>query len=76
MAVNDPSCDQASITPCAKIKADGKDLSEVLDTRLMELVVTDRAGMKSDTVEITLADPEPRIAMPKLGVKLDVAIGY
>ena len=66
----------APITPVAEIKADGKDLTAALANRLMSLMVTDRAGFESDTVEITLADPEPRIAMPRFGVKLEVAIGY
>lgn len=62
--------------PDFKILADSRDVTAVMRDRLMELRITDEAGVKSDSLEIRLDDRAPGIEMPRTGAKLSVSLGY
>ena len=62
--------------PAWTITADGTDVSARLADYLLTLRVTDRAGMESDDLELTVADPRAEIALPRLGAVLAVSLGY
>ena len=64
------------MTPDFKIIADSQDVTARLRDRLIELRVTDEAGLTSDAVEIRLDDRDNLIALPTKGAKLDVYLGY
>lgn len=64
------------MVPVWSVTADGTNVSARLADYLLSLRVTDRAGMESDDVEITVADPRAEIALPRLGAELTVALGY
>lgn len=64
------------MTPDFKILADSTDVTAQIRDRFMSLVVTDQAGMDSDTVKITLDDRAPHIELPRTGAELTVSLGY
>lgn len=62
--------------PAFRILADGADATAHIRDNLVTLRLTDKDGMEADTVEITLTDPTSRIALPRRGVTLSVALGW
>lgn len=64
------------MTPDFKVIAAGVNITSQIEDRLLSLVVSDEAGFKSDTVEITLDDRDNAIELPLPGVPLIVFMGY
>ena len=64
------------MTPDFRILADSKDITERIRDRLLSLRVTDEAGIKSDTVELTLDDRDGLVLWPVHGAELEVSLGY
>lgn len=64
------------MTPVFKIIADGEDITAQIKDRLLELRVTDEAGLKADALEIRLDDREGLIDLPASGAALQVSMGY
>lgn len=62
--------------PIWTLTADGENVTARLADYLLSLSVTDQAGMESDELDVTVADPLAQIAWPKHGASLTVAIGY
>ena len=63
--------------PTFRVTADGADISGILAPRLSSIEVIDRAGVESDSAVIEMADAPPfRIALPRTGAVLEVALGY
>lgn len=58
------------------VSADGSDVTGKFRDRLMAIEVVDEAGLKADTVNITLDDRDHAIALPEVGATLDVALGF
>ncbi len=59
-----------------RISVDGTDVTGNFADRLVGVIVIDEAGHKADTAEITLDDRDSRIALPKTGAKLSIALGF
>lgn len=59
-----------------QIIADGTDVTGNFKDRLTGLTITDEAGQKSDTAEITLDDRDNQIAIPQTGATLQIALGF
>ena len=64
------------MTPDFKVIAAGINITSQIEDRLLSLVVSDQAGFKSDTVEITLDDRDNAIELPLPGAPLIVFMGY
>lgn len=64
------------MTPAFKVLAAGVNITPQIKDRLLGLVVSDQAGFKSDTVEITLDDRDNAIELPLPGAPLAVFMGY
>jgi uncharacterized protein len=62
--------------PTWSISADGTDVTGKLDDYLVSLTITDASGMDSDTLSLEVADPRAELAVPTLGAKLAVSLGY
>lgn len=66
--------------PTFLILADRTDITRAVADRLLELVVTDEAGLASDTLRLTLDDrrrADGAIAqLPKIGTVLEVSVSY
>ncbi len=64
------------MTPAYNILADHQDITSAIRDRLLSLTLTDKAGMKSDTVELRLDDRDGHVALPRKGAELNVSLGY
>lgn len=62
--------------PVFKLTANGADITTAMADRLLELAVTDEAGVNSDRLEIKLDDRDGRIKIPSTRAEISVAIGY
>ena len=58
------------------VTADGASIMTALATRLLQLTITDKAGVSSDALDILLSDEADEIDPPRKGAKLKVWIGY
>ncbi|MCG9084379.1 phage late control D family protein [Laribacter hongkongensis] len=52
------------------------DLTSLLQDRLMSIRITDKAGLESDELDISLDDRDGAVALPKKGAELEVSLGY
>lgn len=64
------------MTPIYKVVVNGSNITELIKTRLLSIQITDEAGFDSDTVNISLDDRDGKIDIPKLGVEMEVWLGY
>jgi len=59
-----------------KIIAEGSDITTLIADRLLSLQITDQAGVKSDTLTLTIDDRDQRLEFPRRGAKIEVSLGY
>lgn len=57
------------------IKVDGVDVSSDLDSYLIKVSVTDKAGASSDTCSLELDDTDGKLFLPRDGVKIEILMG-
>lgn len=62
--------------PSYLIAIDGKDISPTVRRRLMSLTINDHRGFESDTVDLELDDSDGKLAMPRRGARMHIAIGW
>jgi len=62
--------------PVYSIQVDGTDRTGSFQGQLASLTITDKTGTDSDELELVVTDPQSRIALPKRGVMIRVAIGW
>ena len=66
--------------PLFRLYAGSKEITAAIRDRLIELVVTDEAGIQSDALKLTLDDrrrEDGAIAeLPRIGTVLTVSLGY
>ena len=55
---------------------DGTDLSDRINPRLIDLTLTEKRGEKADELQITLHNHDGKLAPPKTGVFLSLAMGW
>lgn len=54
----------------------GRSVTAALDPFLISIKVSDKAGATSDTAELSLDDTDGRIILPKVGEKVEIALGW
>ncbi|MEH6737815.1 MAG: contractile injection system protein, VgrG/Pvc8 family [Sulfitobacter sp.] len=59
-----------------QILADGADVTAQFRTRLVGISIIDEAGQKSDVATIEVDDRNNEVAIPPIGAKLEIALGY
>lgn len=66
------------MTPTFRITANDEDITAALRERFVSLRLTDKAGIESDELSLTLADHDPNapIALPPTGAELKVWLGH
>ena len=64
------------MTPAFLIRVDNNDITPLISDRLLSLRIVDEAGIRSDSVEITLDDRDAALIWPRHGVNLEVLLGY
>ncbi|MCU1730616.1 MULTISPECIES: phage late control D family protein [unclassified Pseudomonas] len=62
--------------PVFRIVADGKDITALINDRLLLMRTTDKAGMESDDFELKIDDRDSALALPARGAELEVYLGY
>lgn len=62
--------------PVFKITVDGKDITQSLDRRLIELSVSDNPGLEADQLKLNLSDHDEKLQMPRRGARINVALGF
>ena len=64
------------MTPTFRIVADGADITELINDRLLLLRTTDKPGMESDEFELRIDDRDSAVSLPSRGVGIEVFLGY
>ncbi len=64
------------MTPLFLLSVEGEDITALAQSRLLSLTLTDGKSNQSDQCEIVLDDREPRIAVPRKGARISVALPY
>ena len=59
-----------------KITADGSNITELVQDRLLSCQITDQAGVKSDRLTLVLDDRDQRLEIPETGAEIEVSLGY
>ena len=62
--------------PTYRIIADGKDITVLINDRLLMLRISDKPGMESDEFELRIDDRDQAVALPARGGCLEVLLGY
>ncbi|HDQ4605719.1 phage late control D family protein [Pseudomonas aeruginosa] len=62
--------------PSFRIVADGTDVTQRLNDRLLKLTLLDKPGMESDSLTLRLDDRDGQVALPRRGAVLEVHLGY
>ncbi|MGE7992147.1 phage late control D family protein [Pseudomonas sp. NPDC089554] len=62
--------------PVFNIKADGKDITTLINDRLLLMRTTDKPGMESDEFELRIDARDGALALPARGAVLEVHLGY
>lgn len=61
--------------PAFDIKIGGKTQTTVND-RLISLTLTDNRGFEADMLELVIDDADQKVALPKRGAQIDIALGW
>ncbi|RAS33057.1 MULTISPECIES: phage late control D family protein [unclassified Pseudomonas] len=62
--------------PVFRIHADGKDITALINDRLLLLRTTDKPGMESDDFELRIDARDGAVALPARGALIEVHLGY
>ena len=62
--------------PVFRIQADGKDITALINDRLLLLRTTDKPGMESDDFELRIDARDGAVALPARGALIEVHLGY
>lgn len=63
-------------TPAFSISIEGRDITTVLDNRLMSLTLTDNRGFDADQLDLELDDADGKIVLPRRGAVITLALGW
>lgn len=62
--------------PTFRIVADGRDITALINDRLVLLRTSDKPGMDSDEFELRIDDRDQAVTLPTRGAKIEVFLGY
>ncbi|MNJ34749.1 phage late control protein GPD [compost metagenome] len=62
--------------PVFRFVADGKDITALINDRLLMLRTSDKPGMESDEFELRIDDRDQAVALPSRGAHIEVLLGY
>ncbi|EFQ8931604.1 phage late control D family protein [Salmonella enterica] len=65
-----------SKSPAFSITIEGKDVTTVMDARLMSLTLTDNRGFEADQLDLELDDADGKIVLPRRGAVIHLALGW
>jgi len=76
MNLNSDLPDLNSKSPAFSITIEGKDVTTVMDARLMSLTLTDNRGFEADQLDLELDDADGMIVLPRRGAVIHLALGW
>ncbi|MJH75845.1 late control protein D, partial [Salmonella enterica subsp. enterica] len=76
MNVNSDLLNLNSKSPAFSITIEGKDVTTVMDARLISLTLTDNWGFEADQLDLELDDADGLIALPRRGAVIQLALGW
>ena len=62
--------------PSYRITLDGRDITPLIEPRLIDLTLTDARGIEADQLDITLDDADGALEIPPRGARLRLALGW
>lgn len=62
--------------PLCQVIVDGKEISTLLNKKLVGLTITDANGLEADTLDLTLDDSQGDIDIPPRGATIKVMLGW
>lgn len=62
--------------PTYQVVADGKDITALINDRLLLLRTSDKPGMDSDEFELRIDDRDQAVTLPPRGAKVEIFLGY
>lgn len=63
-------------SPGYRIVVAGRDITPVIEARLIELTLTDNRGFEADQLDITLDDSDGQLEIPPRGAEVALALGW
>lgn len=76
MNLNSDLMNLTSKSPAFSITIEGKDVTTVMDARLMSLTLTDNRGFEADQLDLELDDADGMIVLPRRGAVIHLALGW
>lgn len=76
MNLNSDLLDLNSKSPAFSITIEGKDVTTVMDARLMSLTLTDNRGFEADQLDLELDDADGMVVLPRRGAVIHLALGW
>jgi phage protein D len=64
------------MVPSYQLVIDGVDRTDTLRPYLLSLTVCDKTGYSADSLNLVLANPMGQVQVPKVGTKIQLALGY
>ena len=62
--------------PTYRLRLDGQDITPQINARLISLSLEEARGDTADQLDLVLSDHDGALALPRKGVKIDLAIGF
>ncbi|MCU7783381.1 phage late control D family protein [Lelliottia amnigena] len=76
MNLNSDLMNLTSKSPAFSITIEGRDVTTVMDARLMSLTLTDNRGFEADQLDLELDDADGMIVLPRRGAVIHLALGW
>ena len=76
MNLNSGLMNLTSKSPAFSITIEGKDVTTVMDARLMSLTLTDNRGFEADQLDLELDDADGLVVLPRRGAVIHLALGW
>ncbi|MCU1722443.1 phage late control D family protein [Pseudomonas sp. 5P_5.1_Bac1] len=64
------------MTPVFRVVADRKDITALINDRLLMLRTSDKPALESDEFELRIDDRDQAVALPSRGSKVEISMGY
>lgn len=66
----------ASRTPTYALTVDGRDITPLVNARLVSLTLTEARGHEADQLDLTLSDEDGALTLPRKGVTVTLRLGW
>ncbi len=64
------------LAPTYRLSVDGRDITPTVEARLVSLRLEEKRGDDADQLDLTLSDADGKLAIPRQGATIEVALGW